>query len=227
MRFHPVFPFHPHHHARHGCGARHADSGGVGAPFGHAFAGAPHGRGGHPGRGPGGPHGDGFSGFGGRGGDGREGRGPRLFAGGDLKLLALDVVRRQPSHGYEVIKAIEQLVGGDYSPSPGTIYPTLTLLEDMGFVRGVEAEGGRRRYEITAEGQAHLDAQREALERLLARLDRGRDAAQARGAPEIRRAMQNLRTALQLRFADGKADPAVVRRVAEILDEAAVAVERI
>ncbi len=75
---------------------------------------------------------------------------------GALKFLVLDLVREQPRHGYDVIKAMEEQSRGLYSPSPGSIYPVLQMLEDQGFVRGRE-DDGRRVYEITDEGLAHLE----------------------------------------------------------------------
>ncbi len=69
------------------------------------------------------------------------------------------MIAEQPCHGYELIKAIEETFGGRYSPSPGVIYPTLAWLDDMGYA-AIEAEdGGRKRYSITAEGEAFLDGQ--------------------------------------------------------------------
>ena len=92
--------------------------------------------------------------FGGRGP--RRGRGGRMFEQGDLKLVILRLLEEKPRHGYEIIKELETRSGGAYSPSPGTVYPTLTLLEDMGFARAVPEEGGKKIYEITDEGKAHL-----------------------------------------------------------------------
>eukprot|EP01042_Synura_sphagnicola_P020590 gene20590-26158_t len=89
----------------------------------------------------------------------------------DAAVLAEVAVREKPRHGYEVIKAIEQMVGGDYSPSPGVIYPTLTLQEELAYA-AVEAEsGGKKLYRITAEGQAFLAENQAALELVLKRLE--------------------------------------------------------
>ena len=62
------------------------------------------------------------------------GRRERLFGSGDLKFVVLHLVAQKPAHGYEIIKALSELVGGDYSPSPGTVYPTLAMLEDLGWI---------------------------------------------------------------------------------------------
>jgi DNA-binding PadR family transcriptional regulator len=86
----------------------------------------------------------------------RRGRGGRMFEQGDLKLVILRLLEEKPRHGYEIIKELETRSAGAYSPSPGTVYPTLTLLEDMGYARAVPEEGGKKIYEITDEGRKHL-----------------------------------------------------------------------
>lgn len=114
------------------------------------------------------PFGGGAGGFGGFGGDDAMPRG-RQFSADDLQLMLLALIAEQPSHGYELIKAIETRSNGFYSPSPGMIYPALTYLDDVGFVAS-QAEGNRKRYALTDVGRAHLDAQRERVDTLLARL---------------------------------------------------------
>ncbi|CAB3772635.1 PadR family transcriptional regulator [Burkholderia sp. MSh2] len=114
-----------------------------------------------------------FGGRGGRGGFGDFGddgmpRG-RQFSSDDLQLLLLALVAEQPSHGYELIKALDTRSNGFYSPSPGMVYPALTYLEEGGFVAS-QAEGNRKRYALTDAGQAHLDSQRERVDTLFARL---------------------------------------------------------
>ena len=86
----------------------------------------------------------------------RRARGGRMFEQGDLKLVILRLLEEKPRHGYEIIKELETRSGGNYSPSPGTVYPTLTLLEDLGYARAVPEEGGKKIYEITDEGRKHL-----------------------------------------------------------------------
>lgn len=178
--------------------------------------------------GPTGRGGRGHRGGGGGGGGGHGGgRGQRMFEHGALKLLVLNLLAEQPRLGYEVIKAIEQLVGGDYSPSPGVIYPTLTYLTDVGWAVAEERDGGRKQYTITAEGRAQVEGQKEAIDQVLGRLTLTRREAGARGAPEIQRAMSNLKTALQMRFAQGEPDRKLIQAVAELIDQAAVAIERL
>jgi DNA-binding PadR family transcriptional regulator len=79
-----------------------------------------------------------------------------MFEQGDLKLVILRLLEEKPRHGYEIIKELEARSSGAYSPSPGTVYPTLTMLEDLGYARAVPEEGGKKIYEITEEGKKHL-----------------------------------------------------------------------
>ena len=90
-------------------------------------------------------------------------RGGRMFEQGDLKYVILRMLDEKPRHGYEIIKELEERSGGNYSPSPGTVYPTLTLLEDLGYARarteageGEASGSGKKIYEITPEGKAYL-----------------------------------------------------------------------
>lgn len=180
-----------------------------------------HGRGGRHGH-----HGQGHGHPGAEGDGPGRGRRGRMFDQGQLKLLVLHVLDAQPSHGYEVIRAIADLAGGDYSPSPGTVYPTLTWLEDMGLAEALAEDGGRRQYRITSEGRVQLQSRREHLDALLLRLREGRRHALARRAPEIERAMENLKTALRLRFTDGTPDTEALQRIADAIDRAAVEIGR-
>ena len=163
----------------------------------------------------------------GRHGVGRRGMRPgRVFEQGDLRLVLLKLIADKPSHGYELIKAVEEAVGGAYAPSPGVVYPTLTLLEDMGYVRQQpDADGAKKLYAITSEGQAHLAEQKEAVDGLFARMGEVAAANRGRSAPQILRAMQNLNTALRYRLGRGPLSDAQVQAVAAALDAAARAVE--
>jgi DNA-binding PadR family transcriptional regulator len=93
----------------------------------------------------------------------------RMLAQGDLKLLALALIAEQPRHGYELIKLIEEKTSDCYSPSPGVVYPTLTFLEEAGYVTA-ESEGAKKRYTITEEGRAYLEENRDIADMILARL---------------------------------------------------------
>ena len=164
--------------------------------------------------------------FGDRGRHGRRGeRSARPFDYGELRLLVLSMIEKEPRHGYELMRAIEERMGGSYSPSPGVIYPTLSWLDDMGYAR-VEAESGRKSYAISEEGKAFLKANRAAIEDIEARMGSG-----PRGRPEgvpvpIIRAMENLKLALRLRLRQGPLDPKAAEQISTALDAAAQTVER-
>jgi DNA-binding PadR family transcriptional regulator len=151
-------------------------------------------------------------------------RGARIFEHGSLRLVLLHLIAEKPRHGYELIKAIEDRLAGQYSPSPGVVYPTLTLLEELGYAVGVAAGGSRRRFEATPAGLGFLEANRPALEAMLARM-----TPEAGGGrpPPIIRAVQNLRTALHLRLARAPLTEAEIEAVADLLDETAKRLERL
>jgi DNA-binding PadR family transcriptional regulator len=152
----------------------------------------------------------------------------RFFAHGDLRLVILNLIAEKPRHGYEIIKAIEDAVAGAYSPSPGTIYPTLTLLEELGYVTVAPSEDGTKKlHAITGEGRAFLEANRPALDTLLARMQEAGKANASGHAPQIVRAMENLNVAFRLRLRRGPLTPEQADAVASILDSAATAVERV
>ena len=111
-----------------------------------------------------------FGGHGGprRGGPGR--RGGRMFGQGDLKYVILQLLEEKPRHGYEIIKELEDRFAGAYAPSPGTVYPTLTMLEDLGYARATPEEGGRRIYDITPEGKKHLEENKGTVDDIFERI---------------------------------------------------------
>nr|WP_323123240.1 PadR family transcriptional regulator [Burkholderia alba] len=113
--------------------------------------------------------GGGPGGFGGFGGDDDGLPRGRQFSSDDLQLLLLALLAEQPSHGYELIKALDTRSSGFYAPSPGMVYPALTYLEEVGYV-SVQVEGNRKRYALAEAGQTHLDAQRERVDLLFAKL---------------------------------------------------------
>jgi DNA-binding PadR family transcriptional regulator len=157
------------------------------------------------------------------GGGGREAGLRRFFAHGDLRLVILNLIAEKPRHGYEIIKAIEDAVGGAYSPSPGVVYPTLTLLEELGYVT-TSADGTKKLHAITDEGRAFIEANRPALDLLLERMSHaGPGHGRSSG---IVRAMENLKVALRLRMARGSISEEQVDAIAAAIDEAARKVEK-
>jgi DNA-binding PadR family transcriptional regulator len=167
-------------------------------------------------------HGDGRDGFEKRTGRERGGRGPRVFAPGDLKLLLLALIADQPCHGYDLIRQIEGMFDGAYSPSPGVIYPTLTFLEESELIAG-NAQGGKKRYQITAAGQQSLIEQAVALDGVKMRIDVSKRSLRGHDRPpEIHEAVHNLRHALQMHH--GRWSPEEIIRVRDLLNETAKAV---
>lgn len=158
----------------------------------------------------------------GRGGRGRR----RMFESGELRLVLLKLISDEPRHGYDLIRAIEELTGGEYAPSPGVVYPTLTLLQDMGLIEEAPGEGPRKPFQATDEGVKHLEEREEEVEGLLERL---RDLAPREGSgagPAIGRAVKNLMTALRHRVSRDGLDDDLLHDIAAILDEAAQKIER-
>ena len=161
-----------------------------------------------------------------RDGGGRRGPRGRMFAGGELRLLLLKLIGDETRHGYELIKAIEELTGGNYAPSPGVVYPTLSLLLDEGMIAEKADASPRKAFAITAEGEVELSSRSEEAEALIARLIALNEADDAYRAPPIGRAVGNLFAALRGRAQSGF-DSETVHQVAEILDEAARKIERL
>ncbi|MCB5943378.1 PadR family transcriptional regulator [Acidocella sp. KAb 2-4] len=159
-----------------------------------------------------GPHGRGF---------GRGGRLGRFLEHGDLRVLVLHLLNQQPRHGYDLIKEIEGLTGGAYAPSPGVIYPTLTMLEELGQAEAA-AEGAKKLYSITAAGREALAQNGAGLAAIMARLQ----AATPRAAAlPVMRAMENLKTALRLKLGSETVPPETVRQIADLLDQTARRIE--
>lgn len=159
-----------------------------------------------------------------RGGGGRLGR---MFAHGDLHLVILHLIAEKPRHGYEIIKAIEDRVAGAYSPSPGTIYPALTLLEEQGYVAQPDpTHSGKKLYTLTTEGQVYLELNQTALNALLIRMDLARRENQHTISPQILRAMENLKMALRLKGDGTPISNEQLARIVEVLDEATRKIEQ-
>lgn len=155
-----------------------------------------------------------------RGGGRRGGGGSRMFGHGDLKLLLLALIEQQPRHGYELIRLIEDMFHGHYTPSPGAIYPTLTMLEELGHAEIVSQQGGRKLYAVTAAGRTYLDENRPAVEAMSARTEHSaRMAAKMAMPAALREAMQSLKR--ELLGHGPEWDKAEMQRVAAILERAA------
>lgn len=155
------------------------------------------------------------------------GRRGRMFDGGELRLVLLKLIADEPRHGYDLIRAIEALSGGAYVPSPGVIYPTITLLDEMGFIEEQQSEGAKKRFAVTEAGQAHLSEHADRVAALLARLQALGEHRQRADAAPIRRAMSGLKMAVMERFGGGDASQEMVHQVAEMIDDLAQKVERL
>ena len=178
----------------------------------------------HRGRGP-------FGGGLGRGGEhwGGRGRGGprigRLLEHGDLRFVILALLKDKPSHGYELIRALEERTGGSYRPSPGVIYPTLSLLEDEGFARPTGAEGGRKAFEISEAGLEALERNKPAVDAVFARLDEAAESS-PRSSPRVARAMQNLAMALRVKLSGEKPTDSQMDAIVAAIDEAVAKIEK-
>jgi DNA-binding PadR family transcriptional regulator len=209
------------HHDHRGAGRRFAQAlrHGMEDGFGHGR----HGRGDRVFGGPFGGGGFGGDGFrGGRGGGRR-----RLFSNDELKLVLLALIAAEPRHGYDLIREIEGLSGGAYVPSTGVVYPTLTLLADMGLIAEQPGEGSRKLFAITDSGAAYLAEQAEAKEEAMARLATLAQRAERTDGASIRRAMHNLSIAIHQRLDKEGADADTKFDIAALIDEAASRIERL
>lgn len=165
--------------------------------------------------------------FGGMGerGEGR-GRSRRMFDGGELRLVLLKLIADQPRHGYDLIREIEELTGGAYAPSPGVVYPTLTLLDEMGLIGEQQSEGAKKRFAATDAGRAHLEEHREQVDALMTRL---KELGTRRGAWDktpVQRAFGNLRTVIwDVRQRGYSLDK--LHEIAALLDDVAQKIERL
>jgi len=156
----------------------------------------------------------------------------RKLSSSELQLLLLFLLSRQPSHGYELIKSLEERSDGFYAPSPGMVYPALTYLEEIGYA-SVEVEGAKKRYQLTKNGQAYLQENKETAEDTLAELERiGARMAEARRAfeedegfsEELTSARRSLRRAMRAQM-PCTADNA--KRIAAILEKAAAQISKL
>jgi DNA-binding PadR family transcriptional regulator len=165
------------------------------------------------------------SGFGGSRRGGRRSR--RMFESGELRLVLLRLIADDPRHGYDLIRAIEDLTGGEYAPSPGVVYPTLTLLQDMGLIEEAPGEGPRKPFQVTDEGRAHLEEKADEVEALFDRLREFAPKESHHGGATIGRGIQNLMAAVRNRVSRVGWDEELTHEITSILDEAAQRIERL
>jgi DNA-binding PadR family transcriptional regulator len=160
-------------------------------------------------------------------GSGRRGRRGRMFGTGELRLALLALIADKPSHGYELIKEIEEMTGGAYAPSPGAVYPTLQLLEDEGAIEEAEAEGAKKPFAATAQGREELETRKDEVEGLMRRLGRHGERTTTVRSHDVFRAMGNLGSVLKNRARAGKLDEATINQIVDMIDEMAKRIERL
>ena len=151
----------------------------------------------------------------------------RMFGSGELRLVLLHLVAEEPRHGYELIKAIEEMTQGSYAPSPGTIYPTLSLLEDEGAIAQAAGDETRKAFEATDAGRKELEERADEVEALIDRLEGHGQHRRAYATPEMFRAVGNLANVLKHRARHGKLDEDTVREIVDLVDELAKKIERL
>jgi DNA-binding PadR family transcriptional regulator len=149
----------------------------------------------------------------------------RMFESGELRLVLLKLIADEPRHGYDLIRAIEELTGGEYAPSPGVVYPTLTLLEEMGLIEHAPGEGARKPFQVTDEGREHLEQNGEQAEELIRRLTT-LNRSHSPASP-IWRAMRNLGFAIRNRVAQGEIGEDTKFELAALIDDLAQKIERL
>ena len=151
----------------------------------------------------------------------------RMFRRGELRLVLLHLIAEEPRHGYDLIRQIEEMTGGQYAPSPGIVYPTLTLMAEMDLIDEAVDDDGKKIYSITERGSARLAEEQEHVDHILERLDGVSKMGEASDGASIRRAMHNLKSAVRIRLAHEDKGSDKILDVAAILDEAAGRIERL
>jgi len=161
----------------------------------------------------------------------------RMFGTGELRLALLALIAEEPRHGYELIRAIEDMTGGGYAPSPGAVYPTLQMLEEEGLIKQTKPASsdddgestGKKPFKVTKAGKAELASRDDEVEALMGRLDEhGARAERVKEkSPDLFRAMGNLASVLKNRARAGKLDQKTIDEIVDIIDEVAKRIERL
>jgi DNA-binding PadR family transcriptional regulator len=155
------------------------------------------------------------------------GRMGRIFEQGDLKYVILRLLEEKPRHGYEIIKELEDRFNGAYSPSPGTVYPTLTMLEDLGYAKATSDEGGRKVYEITPEGSAYLAEHSTTVDSIFERIARFVEGFLDTPMMELNSSFRRVGKAAYGNASRNVNDAEKLRRIREVLDRAAAELEQL
>lgn len=187
-------------YSAHNCGQDRGRRGGRDWPFGEFFFGA--------------------------GRRARGGWGGRMFAQGDLKIVILQLLAEKPRHGYEIMKAIEEKSGGAYAPSAGAVYPTLTLLEEMGHATASEQDG-KKVYTITTQGREYLDQNQDTVDDIFERISDIGATVFSEGMREVGRAFGHVAKATFGASREHLRNPDTSRRILEVLERASREIEDI
>jgi DNA-binding PadR family transcriptional regulator len=150
-----------------------------------------------------------------------------MFEQGDLKFVILQLLEEKPRHGYEIIKDLEERSGGRYAPSPGTVYPTLTLLEEMGYAVGTQEAGGKKVYAITDEGRKYLAENQSTVDDVLERLGELGDSIFGDGVRPAHEAMGAVGRAYWRAAVAKRATPETITKITEILRRTASELEAV
>jgi DNA-binding PadR family transcriptional regulator len=151
----------------------------------------------------------------------------RLFDGEELRLLLLSLIADEKRHGYELIKAIEEMSGGAYAPSPGMVYPTLALMADSGVITEAADASARRSFAISETGRTELESSAATVKALRERLQGLAAQRERTDAMPVRRAMHNLRVVLETRLGQEGVSRDTLLETAALIDEAARKIERL
>ena len=150
-----------------------------------------------------------------------------MFEQGDLKYVILKLLEEKPRHGYEIIKELEDRFRGAYAPSPGTVYPTLTMLEDLGYAKATQEEGGKRIYEITPEGRTYLAENKSTVEDIFERISDFGASFFGPAMTEVNRSFKDLARLTYTLAWRQTADPEKLHKIREALDRARREIEDI
>nr|WP_312242813.1 PadR family transcriptional regulator [Pantoea sp.] len=156
----------------------------------------------------------------------RRKRREKILDGNDIRLLMLHFLSQQAAHGYELIKSVEDLSQGEYSPSPGIIYPNLTLLEEMDAIRVLDAQASRKAYSLNDKGREILKENKANLTAIIERLSSLAVLVNNRSIPEVEQAIRQIKTALHSRLSQQDISPQTLQAIIAAMHEAAEKITR-
>jgi DNA-binding PadR family transcriptional regulator len=150
-----------------------------------------------------------------------------MFEQGDLKYVVLQLLAEKPRHGYEIIKELEERFGGAYAPSAGTVYPTLSLLEDLGYASVSPEEGGKKVYSITPEGTKYLEDNKSAVEDIFERISDFGSSILSESMMDVNKAFGRVVRATYTTVPWQSSDRRLATEIKRILEQAAAEIEEL